>query len=62
VAVTTPGVREGIGVQMGNGWSGMPQVSHAERKMTQKSKVNKPFFIGSLYLLILRDHLGKSVV
>lgn len=62
VAVTTPGVREGIGVQTGNGWGGIPQVSHAERKMTQISKVNTPFFIRLLYLWILRDRLGKSVI
>jgi len=52
VAVTTPGVRDGIGVHTGNGWGGTPQVSQAER-MNAKSKMQVIFFMKRLYLCII---------
>jgi len=54
VAVTTPGVRVGIGVHTGNGCGGAPHVSQAEIKIAHTSKVNKTFFIRLLYLPVPR--------
>ncbi len=45
VAVTMLGVREGIGVQTGNGWGGIPQVSHAARIKINTSKTNTFFIV-----------------
>jgi hypothetical protein len=44
VAVTMLGVREGIGVQTGNGWGATPQVSHAVR-IKIKASTADIFFI-----------------
>jgi hypothetical protein len=40
VAVTMLGVREGIGVQTGNGWGATPQVSHAVRIKIKTTKAH----------------------
>lgn len=50
VAVTTPGVRVGMGVHTGNGCGGAPHVSQAEIKIAHTSKGNTTFFIRLLYL------------
>ena len=45
VAVTIPGVPDGIGVQTGKGCGDTFQVSHAESKIAKTSKVKNTFFI-----------------
>lgn len=48
VAVMTPGVRDGMGVQTGNGWGATLQASHPESRRIQKIKA-KIFFMPALY-------------
>lgn len=48
VAVTIPGVADGIGVQTGNGWGGAPHVSQAARVNVRQTKM-RILFINLLY-------------
>jgi hypothetical protein len=62
VAVTMPGVRDGIGVHTGNGWGGTPQVSHAESKIERTRKEIGIFFILQLYLQDFCAHGVRSLL
>jgi hypothetical protein len=52
VGETTPGVREGMGVQTGNGCGLTVQVSQPDKASINK-RIKKSFFIPSILLLYL---------